>query len=333
MKNILICEDDPVQLKVLLAAFSRAGYATAAARSPGQALRQLEENKPDVIVSDVRLEEGDAFELLEGAKRIGLDAPLIMISAYSTDVMRAEALKAGAVRFFEKSANHKQLVDRVDEVVRATRAARLGARVLILDKDAESAEALATELDSAGFDTLTAEDGAKGLSLARAAQPGIDFAVVRGTTGLQGTVLIKALGVAVPGIYVLGVGATPSRDELRAIYQAGAQAFFRTPLALSDLASHLRATLGRARRMRRDASRDLERRATPRRRLKTWLNRHDRRQSLWIGGLAVAFGLLLGALCQGVFSAAEEEARRAERALQRMEQRTHLPAFPCSHPR
>jgi DNA-binding response OmpR family regulator len=331
MKNILICEDDPVQLKVLLAAFSRAGYATAAARSPGQALRQLEERLPDVILSDVRLEDGDAFELLQGVKRIGLDAPMIMISAYSTDALRARAVDAGVSRFFEKTSDHRELVERVNEIVRRHQAPRLGARALIVDPDGEASAALAAELERSGFDTAVAADGPQAAGLARLAQPAVDFAVVNlGSRGVDAASVVRALRAASPGMYVLLTGATPSREALRAAYAEGAQAFFRTPLPLADLARHLTGSLARAREMRRAAVEQARRKATPRRRLKGWIRR--RQPVLWMSAAALAAGLFLGALWQGLMTAAEEEARRADRAIERIEQRASLPLHPpCSH--
>lgn len=322
MRNVLICEDDPVQLKVLLAAFCRAGYDTFAARSPGQALRQLENKHPDVIVSDVRLEEGDAFELLQGAQRIGLDAPMVMISAFSSDSLRARAVRAGAAGFFEKTGNHRELIERVGRVVRERQGRRLGARVLIADGDRLAGESLAAALEAAGFDTIRAEDGPQATQLARAARPAVDFAVVDlRTPGLGGAALVEAVRTAAPGLYVALVGdKATTRADLRAAYAAGGQTFFRAPVVETDLARHLEASLGRARDMRRAATRQAER-PTRSRGLSFRFLRSAAGRAVLLLGLAFGAGIGLGAVWQGVLTEAAEESRRVERAFELMEQR------------
>jgi CheY-like chemotaxis protein len=92
-KRVLVCEDDPVQLAILRAAFGQAGYDTAGARSPQEALAS---GPADLVVADIHLRQGDAFDLIAGLRRSGRDAPTLMISGEVTPLLQERAIRAGA---------------------------------------------------------------------------------------------------------------------------------------------------------------------------------------------------------------------------------------------
>ena len=114
MKNVLVCEDDPVQLKILTTLIDQAGYRPISARTPSEAVIAARRCGVDAVLTDVQLQDGNAFDLVGDLRAIGFDAPVFMASAYATDGMRDRARAAGVKRFFEKPFDLRQIRQQVD---------------------------------------------------------------------------------------------------------------------------------------------------------------------------------------------------------------------------
>src|SRR5437667_7547961 len=118
-KNVLVCEDDPVQLKILTTLIDQAGYRSLAARTPGEAVNAARRCGVDAVLTDVQLQDGNAFDLVGDLRAIGFDAPVFMASAYATEGMKDRARCAGVKRFFDKPFDLRQIKEQVDEVLKA----------------------------------------------------------------------------------------------------------------------------------------------------------------------------------------------------------------------
>ena len=109
--TILLLEDD-VSLSLLLSEeLELDGYRVTRAGTVNEGCRLLAEETPDLVVSDLRLPDGDGLELLKAAQIDGHSLPFIIITAFGTVDQAVDALKAGADDFLTKplSTDHLRL--------------------------------------------------------------------------------------------------------------------------------------------------------------------------------------------------------------------------------
>ncbi|WP_298448525.1 sigma-54 dependent transcriptional regulator [uncultured Marinobacter sp.] len=109
--RILLLEDDASLGLLLSEELALDGYSVSRAGTVGEACGMLSAETPDLVVSDLRLPDGDGLELLKAAQAEGLSLPFIIITAFGTVDQAVEALQAGADDFLTKplSTDHLRL--------------------------------------------------------------------------------------------------------------------------------------------------------------------------------------------------------------------------------
>ena len=83
-------------------ALERHDHAVLEARDQPEAVRLLQQAQPAVVLSDLRLPEGDGFGVLRAAKEIDADIPVIVMTAYGSIEDAVRAMKEGALDFLAK---------------------------------------------------------------------------------------------------------------------------------------------------------------------------------------------------------------------------------------
>jgi len=120
METILIVDDDAGFRKLLETILKGEGYEVVAAGSVAEALRAAAQRAYDVVLSDLRLPDGEGLAVLRWFAERSPETPVIMITAFGTVSTAVEAMKLGAVDFLEKPLRGP------DELRRLVRAAREG---------------------------------------------------------------------------------------------------------------------------------------------------------------------------------------------------------------
>ena len=115
--RILVVDDDPVILRSVRDALTRAGYAPLVAGDPAQALRLFETERPRLALLDLLLPDGDGIELM-GRFLLIAEVPVIFLSAYNREETIVRALEAGAVDYMVKPFSPTELVARVRNALR-----------------------------------------------------------------------------------------------------------------------------------------------------------------------------------------------------------------------
>jgi nitrogen regulation protein NR(I) len=101
-KQILVVDDEPNLRRVLSAQLERDGYDVHTAEDGEQALRMLQENHIDLVITDLRMPKLDGMELLRRAVELDDELPVVMITAHGTVDNAVEALKTGAFDYITK---------------------------------------------------------------------------------------------------------------------------------------------------------------------------------------------------------------------------------------
>jgi len=100
--NILIIEDDTAFGAMLRTWFERNGYDAFLCSKVAAAKQQLEKSKYSLILSDLRLPDGDGIMLLQWVKGQKITTPLIIMTSYAEVQSAVAAIKFGAEDYLEK---------------------------------------------------------------------------------------------------------------------------------------------------------------------------------------------------------------------------------------
>ena len=107
--KVLIIDDEEAARYGIRRALAQQGYQLDEAADGAQALQLLDQFRPDVIVSDINMPSIDGLSLLREVNRRD-DPPLvILITAYGSESVAAEALRAGAYDYLAKPFDLEQL--------------------------------------------------------------------------------------------------------------------------------------------------------------------------------------------------------------------------------
>jgi DNA-binding NtrC family response regulator len=99
------------------------GHLVIEARDQSEAVRALHDSRPGVVLSDLRLPEGDGLGVLRAAKEIDEDVPVIVMTAFGSIQDAVEAMKAGALDFLAKPVDPDYLLLLVERALSQRRLA------------------------------------------------------------------------------------------------------------------------------------------------------------------------------------------------------------------
>jgi DNA-binding NtrC family response regulator len=108
--QILIVEDKDSLRTMLRHALERPGHAVLEARDQPEAVRLMQQSQPSLVLSDLRLPEGDGFGVLRASKEIDPDVPVIVMTAYGSIEDAVAAMKEGALDFLAKPVDPDHLM-------------------------------------------------------------------------------------------------------------------------------------------------------------------------------------------------------------------------------
>ncbi len=113
MARILLVEDHAALRDALAIALDGGGHRVVVAETGPSAVRALESGRFDLVITDVRLPEGDGFQVLEAARAAEPRVPVIVMTAYGSMEAAVRALRLGAVDFVEKPFDIDEMEARV----------------------------------------------------------------------------------------------------------------------------------------------------------------------------------------------------------------------------
>jgi two-component system, OmpR family, response regulator ResD len=117
--TVLVVDDEPTIVEVVGHYLERAGYEALGAADGLEALRVAEQARPDLVVLDVMLPRLDGIEVMRRLhERPGKPVPVILLTARGEESDRLIGLRRGADDYVVKPFSPKELVARVDAVLR-----------------------------------------------------------------------------------------------------------------------------------------------------------------------------------------------------------------------
>jgi two-component system nitrogen regulation response regulator GlnG len=108
--QILIADDDAAIRTVLHQALARAGYEVKTTGQAATLWTWAAQGMGDLIITDVVMPDGNAFDLLPRIKRVRPDVPIIVMSAQNTFMTAIRASERGAYEYLPKPFDLKELI-------------------------------------------------------------------------------------------------------------------------------------------------------------------------------------------------------------------------------
>ncbi len=115
--RILVVDDEPPIVDVLVYNLKRYNYEVLVARNGEEALAQARTGQPDLIILDLMLPRLDGLEVCRALRR-ERDVPIIMLTARGEEVDRVVGLELGADDYVVKPFSVRELMARVKNVLR-----------------------------------------------------------------------------------------------------------------------------------------------------------------------------------------------------------------------
>ena len=107
---ILLVEDKDSLRAMLRHALEAQGHAVVEARDQPEAVQALRVSCPAVVLSDLRLPDGDGFGVLRAAKEVDPELPVIVMTAFGSIQDAVSAMKEGALDFLAKPVDPDHLL-------------------------------------------------------------------------------------------------------------------------------------------------------------------------------------------------------------------------------
>jgi two-component system OmpR family response regulator len=137
--RLLVVEDEEMILELLSGSLRFAGFDVVTAVSGAEALRAVQASRPDLVLLDVMLPDGDGFEVVRRMRSSGPDVPVIFVTARDGVRERVAGLALGADDYVTKPFSLDEVLERIRAVLRRTGRAgakpRLRVAGLELDED------------------------------------------------------------------------------------------------------------------------------------------------------------------------------------------------------
>jgi two-component system OmpR family response regulator len=140
--RLLVVEDEEMILELLSGSLRFAGFDVVTAVSGAEALRAVTASRPDLVLLDVMLPDGDGFEVVRRLRSSGPDVPVIFVTARDGVHERVAGLALGADDYVTKPFSLDEVLERIRAVLRRTgrAAARPRLRVAGLELDEDGHE-------------------------------------------------------------------------------------------------------------------------------------------------------------------------------------------------
>jgi two-component system response regulator GlrR len=115
--RLLVVDDDADMLRLLSMRLQAAGYRVSTAASAAAALAQLEVERPQLVLSDVRLPGRDGLALFDEVRSRHPSLPVILLTAHGTIPDAVEATRRGVFTYLTKPYDSKELLERITQAL------------------------------------------------------------------------------------------------------------------------------------------------------------------------------------------------------------------------
>lgn len=117
MATVLIVDDNPIDRRLAAGIVEKVGMQTSFAVNGREGLDVIENEPPDIVLTDLLMPEMDGLELVERIKAEHPTVPVILMTAHGSEEIAVKALRTGAASYVPKANLPRDLVHTVHDVL------------------------------------------------------------------------------------------------------------------------------------------------------------------------------------------------------------------------
>lgn len=166
--KVLLVEDDDMARKRLKRVIEKEGYEVIAAHDGLEGLELFKSERPDVVITDVKMPKIDGIEVMHRIKEMSKITEVILITGHGDVDMAILALRDGALDYIKKPIDIDQLImslGRAKEKIQERKKITVRNTILILEDDEKTREKLGKIYIKEGYKVFIAPDGEEGLKI------------------------------------------------------------------------------------------------------------------------------------------------------------------------
>jgi len=108
--RILIVDDETAILETVELLFRKAGYRVSTAVGGRKGLEALESERPDVVVTDIKMPGASGIDIVNRARELDPELPVILMTAYASVRSAVDAVNAGAYSYIQKPFSNDEML-------------------------------------------------------------------------------------------------------------------------------------------------------------------------------------------------------------------------------
>ncbi|MFL6529433.1 MAG: sigma-54-dependent transcriptional regulator, partial [Chthoniobacterales bacterium] len=117
MAKIIIIDDEPAMVEVIVTLCRDKGHQVFPFNSPSRALEQIDSIQPQVVITDIKMETMSGFDVLRHVRENHRQTAVILITAYGSTETAVEAMKMGATDYVLKPFKIDELQTRIQKAL------------------------------------------------------------------------------------------------------------------------------------------------------------------------------------------------------------------------
>jgi CheY-like chemotaxis protein len=117
MDPILVVDDEADFVANYQRLLHRKGYRVVSAGSRGDGLLIVEREPLALVITDLRLPDGDGLELVRAARRLPTPTPALVVTGFASEASRMAALAAGASAYLAKPFGTASFISLVEKTL------------------------------------------------------------------------------------------------------------------------------------------------------------------------------------------------------------------------
>ncbi len=151
-QKILVVDDEPNIRDLLSASLRFAGYQVSTAANGNDAIIEIVENQPDIVLLDVMLPDISGFGVTKKIRSLGIETPILFLTARDETQDKVAGLTVGGDDYVTKPFSLDEILARISAILRRTRAANsdsanIEVGELLINEDAHEVTVGGTQVD------------------------------------------------------------------------------------------------------------------------------------------------------------------------------------------
>jgi YesN/AraC family two-component response regulator len=240
-KKILAVDDDPLVIETLKIILKKqAGYEKVLTAGTGkEALDIIAEEKPDLVLLDIKMPGMDGIETLREIRKIDSDLKVIMLTCFGTPELESEARKLGVSDFLRKQLGIEAFLKTVIKFSKEVETGVDGkekkkAKILVVDDEPGVLEALYEFLTLKEYEVIKASNGKEALAKVKKERPHLVLLDIK-MPEMSGMEVLKKIKEVDPSIGVIMATGFEDMETAQKAMELGAYDYITKPFNLEYL--------------------------------------------------------------------------------------------------